>query len=285
MLPSLHYLIFYLGVVEQAMSWCLYKTTAGATNVTQIQYSPDRSMLLTTLSTGKVLMWDAPNMNVQTTITPASGSATDAKFSKNNTIFCIATSTSMVYVYNSTSPYSLLATITGGIGSGYVQIDTSYDGNLILICGGSSNLVKVYNISSSTFVSSFSYSNAYTCKFSPDLNKIIVAATTSSSLDYFQLAGTPIWTQSLNGCLDIDIDDAFTKIATSCNNGANRRAWVTDVAGPTSTNLHTSTGTMRTAKISGDGAYAAYSGDEKTLFIARNNAGTFSLDYRFPLSS
>lgn len=218
-------------------------------------------MLLTTLSTGKVQVWDAPNMIVQTTITPGSGSATDAKFSKNNTVFCIATSTSMVYVYNSTSPYALLTTITGGIGTGFVQIDTSYDGNLVLICGGSSNLVKVYNLSSSSFVSSFAYTSAYTCKFSPDNNKIAVAATTSSNLNYYQLAGTQIWAQSWNGCLDIDIDDSFTNLVSSCNNGANKNGWVIDILTQTSTNLHTSTGTMRTAKISGDGAYAAYSGD------------------------
>jgi len=159
---------------------------------------------LATTSAGKVEIWDAPNMIMQTRLTPASGTATDARFSKNNTVFFIGTTTSMIYAYNSTSPYTLLSTITGGIGTGSVQIDTSTDGNYLLICGGNTNTVKVYSFLTSSFITSISFSGAQTCKFAPD-NKFVVSATTSSTVTYYNLDGTQVWTQSYNGCLDLDI--------------------------------------------------------------------------------
>lgn len=180
-----------LLLLTQVQSWCLHKTTAGAKNISEIEYSPDRSLFVTTNSAGVTHLWSATNFLILTSITPASGLASDSKFNKNNTMFGIITTTSTVYIYNASSPYALITTITGGIGTGYTQIDFSYDGNYMLICGGNTNTVKVYNFVTSAFTS-FSFSNAYTCKFAAN-NNIAVAATTSSTLNYYQLDGTLIW--------------------------------------------------------------------------------------------
>lgn len=229
-------------------------------------------------------LWSATNFLILTSITPASGSASDTKFHKNNTIFVIITTTSTIYLYNTTSPYALITTITGGIGTGYTQIDFSYDGDYMLICGGNTNTVKVYSFVTSTFTTSMSFSNAYTCKFAAN-NNFAVAATTSSTLNYYQNDGVLIWNQNYNGCLDLDFDDASAYIVMSCNNGANRKAYSMDTATQTAATIYTSTGTMRTAKISPDSTYIAYSGDEKILFIVNKTGSTYAMTYNFPLDS
>ncbi len=231
-----------------------------------------------------VYLWTATNYFILTSITPASGLATDAKFSKNNTIFGIITSTSTIYVYNSSSPYALLATITGGIGTGTSQIDFSYDGDYMLICGGNSNTAKVYSFITSAFITSVSFNAAYTCKFAPNSN-FAIAATTSSTLNYYLLDGTQVWSQSYNGCLDLDFDSTSATLVMSCNNGANKKAYGMDTATQTVTTIHTSSGMLRTAKITPDSSYAAYSGDEKILFIVNKTGAVYTLMYSFPLDS
>ena len=229
-------------------------------------------------------MWSATNQLILTSVTPASGLASDAKFSKNNTILGIITTTSTIYIYNASAPYSLLATIAGSIGTGPTQIDFSFDGDYMLICGGNANTAKVYSFITSAFTATISFSNAYTCKFAPN-NNFAIAATTSSNLNYYLLDGTQVWTQSYNGCLDLDFDATSATLVMSCNNGANRRAFGMETATQTATTIHTSSGILRTAKITGDSSTAAYSGDEKVLFIVNKTGGAYSLTYNFPLDS
>lgn len=191
--------------------------------MSSIEYSPDRSLFITTNAAGVAHIWSASNFAILTTITPASGSATSGRFNKNNTLFGVSTSTSMVYLYN-TSDFSLLSSISAGLGTGQTKIDFSSGGNNLLICGGSLNTVKVFDLSTGTQASSFSFSNARACVFAPN-NNIAVSATTSATLNYYTTSGTVIWNQNYNSCEDLCFDGSSSALVMACNNGANKKGF------------------------------------------------------------
>lgn len=216
-------------------------------------------MFVTTNAQGVAHLWSAPNFLILTTITPASGTATYASFNKNNTIFGVATSTSMVYYYNCTD-YTLISSVNTGIGTGQIILDFSYDGNYILVCGGSSGNVKVITISTGAQFSSVSFSNSQKCVFASNGN-FLVSSTNSATLKYFTMAGVLVWDKNYNSCLDINVDNACTTVVASCNNGANKNGYAYDPVGQTQMYSYTSTGILRVAQIAPDSSYIAYSGD------------------------
>ncbi len=166
----------------------------------------------------------------------------------------------MIYFYNSTPPYVFITSINTGLGSGSTTIDFSFDGGYILICGGNTNTAKVYNLTTYAMLTSVSFSNAQTCKFAANSN-FAIAAATSSNFNYYTITGGNVWSQSYNGCFDIDFDGNSSTIVMSCNNGANKKGYASDTTTPSSVTVHTGSALMRTAQITPDSAYIAYSGD------------------------
>ena len=199
-------------------------------------------------------------MLVLTTITPASGTATNARFNKNNTSFAVSTSTSMVYIYNSTTPYTLITSFNAAIGTGSTTIDYSFDGACLLICGGNTNTAKVFNLTTFTLLTTVSFNNAQTCKFAANSN-FAIASITGSTFRFYSLTGGLVWNENYNNCLDIDFDGTSSTVVMSCNNGANRKAFAMDTATRISVNPYTGASSMRTSQISPDSSYVAYSGD------------------------
>jgi len=205
-------------------------------------------------------LWTTSNMLVLTTITPASGTATNARFNKNNTSFAVSTSTSMVYIYNSTTPYTLITSFNAAIGTGSTTIDYSFDGACLLICGGNTNTAKVFNLTTFTLLTTVSFNNAQTCKFAANSN-FAIASITGSTFRFYSLTGGLVWNENYNNCLDIDFDGTSSTVVMSCNNGANRKAFAMDTATRISVNPYTGASSMRTSQISPDSSYVAYSGD------------------------
>lgn len=134
----------------------------------------------------------------------------------------------MVYLYN-TSDFTLLSSINAGLGSGQTKIDFSSGGTNMVICGGSLNTVKVFDLSTGAQVSSISFSNPRACAFAPN-NNIAVSATTSSTFNYYTMAGATIWTQNYNSCEDLCFDGTSSALVMACNNGANKKGFGFDPA-------------------------------------------------------
>lgn len=125
--------------------WCLNRQTAEAATIVNIEYSQDRSMFVT-VSGGNATLWNAVNFLILTRISLSSGTVTDVKISKNNTIWGVAASTATVYLYSTSPPYTLLQTIATGIGGTTTKIDFSYDGTLLLACVGTGSTAKVFSL-------------------------------------------------------------------------------------------------------------------------------------------
>jgi WD40 repeat protein len=167
----------------------------------------------------------------------------------------------MVYIYNSTTPYTLITSFNAAIGTGSTTIDYSFDGTCLLICGGNTNTAKVFNLTTTvTLLTTVSFNNAQTCKFAANSN-FAIASITGSTFRFYSLTGGLVWNENYNNCLDIDFDGTSSTVVMSCNNGANRRAFAMDTATQFPTNPYTGAALMRTAQISPDGTYVAYSGD------------------------
>lgn len=193
----LSYLLSFFLFLPFVTNWCLHKTTGFAANISTIEYSPDRSLFLTTNDQGDAHLWSATNFLIIKTISPVSGSATSARFNKNNTLFGVSTSTSTVYIYNMTSPYTQITTYSPGLGTASTAIDFSYDGQFLLICGGATNTAKIINLLTGTISSTFTFSSAKTCKFARNSN-VGIAGTT---LGYHFINGTSVWSEAHSGCL------------------------------------------------------------------------------------
>lgn len=147
-----------------------------------------------TAASGKATLWSAVNFLILTRVSPASASATDAKISKNNTIFGVATSTSMVYLYSTSAPYTLLRTITAGLGGSITKIDFSYDGTQLLACGGTSNSAKIYDLTATGGFVTHTNNNVVGCKFSAESNSYGTVSS-NNKIDYFAFSGPPsTWT-------------------------------------------------------------------------------------------
>lgn len=103
-----------------------------------------------------------------------------------------------VYLYNLSFPYSLISTIPAGTGSGTTVLDFSYDGTYMVVCGGSNNIAPVFDLVAGSSFSTISFTNAQTCKFTPD-NKILLTSSTNT-VQYFQLDGTSVWSVTYTNC-------------------------------------------------------------------------------------
>lgn len=154
---------------------------------------------MSTNSAGTAQLWSSANTVVFTTITPALGQASSARFHKNNTLFGVSTTTGNVYLYSTTPPYALITSYSTGTGAGSTHIDFSYDGTYMVICGGSNNAAKVIDVTTGTTTATIAFNNAVDCKFAAN-NNILIASNTNF-IEYFSVAGVAIWSSSsFNNC-------------------------------------------------------------------------------------
>lgn len=109
-------------------------------------------------------------------ITPPLGAPTSARFGKNNTFFGIATLVGNVYLYNLSYPFALINTITAGTGTATTKLDFSYDATYMLVCGGSNNIAKVFDLVAGTTFSTINFISAKSCKFASN-NNIFIASS------------------------------------------------------------------------------------------------------------
>lgn len=133
-------LLLFLSLSHTALAWCERTHFAETNQINDIDFSPDRTMVVTGGSSKKVIIWNFTNLHPIATV-PYSNTITSVKFSKNQNWIAIGQSGSSTVNIISGSTFASVTSFSVG-SSSVAELDFSWDNTRLLVCG--SNVAEVY---------------------------------------------------------------------------------------------------------------------------------------------
>lgn len=134
------FLVLLLSLSYTVLAWCEKTHFAETTQINDIDFSPDRTMVVTGGTSKKVIIWNFTNLHPITTV-PYSNTITSVKFSKNQNYIAIGQSGSSTVNIISGSTFASVTSFSTGCSS-VAEVDFSWDNSRLIVCG--SNVAEVY---------------------------------------------------------------------------------------------------------------------------------------------
>lgn len=129
------YLLTLTFLLYQAYSWCFKTHFAESQQINSIDFSPDRTMVVTGSDSKMAIIWNFTSLEPISNFT-GSGAVKSVRFSKNQAYVGIGVSGNSTVTILSASTFLLVKSLSTT--AGFVnEIDFSWDNSRIMVCGGS----------------------------------------------------------------------------------------------------------------------------------------------------
>lgn len=134
------FLVFLISLSYTAFAWCEKTHFAETSQINEIDFSPDRTMVVTGGSSKKVIIWNFTNLHPIATVS-YSNTITSVKFSKNQNYIAVGQSGSSTVNIISGSTFAPVTSFSV-TSTSVAELDFSWDNTRLVVCG--SNVAEVY---------------------------------------------------------------------------------------------------------------------------------------------